>query len=162
MKRETLLTVLVILLLIINVGTLCFMFLGGAFRPFEGHHHPPDMIVKKLGLNSDQQLQFKALIDEHRSGMMNLDESNKAITQKYLNLLKEEKVNTALKDSLEQQLADIQKHRADITLRHFESLKAICDSVQRHKFSELLPDLIFVMSGGPPPPHHPEGFHHRP
>src|SRR4051812_29600637 len=107
MKRETLLTASIIILLLLNIGTVSFLFLR------ERHMPPPPprvdkIIVETLHWNTEQQEQFEKLKHQHREAMNRLDEQNEEAARKYFALLNSSTIDTAQKNSLEQEMATIE------------------------------------------------------
>ncbi len=159
MKRETFLTVVIVALLLLNFGTLGFLFLN---KP----PHPPgmfpgrpgggvgEMLMQELSFTTQQRDDFEKLRFEHRSNMNKLDEANNQLLVSYLQLLKGENIDPAKKDSLEKEMASIQTQKADVTIKHFQQVKNLCNAEQKKKFDEIIPELIQVIAApknGPPP-----------
>lgn len=144
MKREKLLTIAVVFLFLLNISTIGFLF-------FQRGHRPPRplrmerFIPETLGFNDEQHKQFDDLRFAHHNKMEALDEENKEILIKYLQLLRADFINIPEKDSLEKMVGNIQQQRAQITLEHFQQLKAVCTTEQKEKFNQLIPELIRVM-----------------
>lgn len=145
MKREKFLSLAVVVLLLLNIGTIGFLF-------FQNSHRPPypvrmeKLIPESLGFDNAQVEKFDALRNEHHSQMIVLDEQNKQAMVSYLSLLKADSVKFAEKDSLEKIISGIQQQRAAVTIAHFEKLKAVCTPEQKEKFNVLIPELIRVMT----------------
>ncbi len=151
MKRDNILTVSVVLLLLLNFGTLGYLF-------FSKHHGPrpprvDKIIIETLQWNEEQQQQFEKLKHEHRNSMNQLDEQNEEAAIKYFSLLNFSPIDTAQKSLLEKEMANIEAKKADITFRHFEDLKKICTPEQAKNFDALIPQLIEILL-----PPHPKKF----
>lgn len=154
MKHENLLTISVVLLLLLNFGTLGYLFFGK-------HHSPPPprvdkVIIETLHWNEEQQQQFDKLKHEHRDAMNKLDEQNEEVARKYFALLNSSLVDTAQKNLLEREMAEIETQKANITFHHLEDLKKICTPEQAKNFAALVPQLIEILipthhKSGPPP-----------
>lgn len=152
MKRETLLTVVVILLLILNFATLSFLVSNHPNHL--PHHRPPGLgvgaiIAERLHFTPEQNQQFDLLKRAHRSSINHLDADYRQVLISYLSLLKSDKYSARTKDSLESELAKIEVLKADITLSHFREVKSLATAEQRKKFDALFPVLIDVIA--PPP-----------
>lgn len=149
MKRETLLTVAVIVLLVMNMATLGFLYWTHVRSPqntgdkkepqlttFE-IYEPGDFssidhaIIDKLHLDSAQQIKFVEMKHGHHSQMQALDSSYTALLRQYFDLLHSQNVSTEVRDSIESTLAKVQARRASVTFDHFKALKTLCaaDSV---------------------------------
>lgn len=140
MSKEKFLTVSVVFLLVLNAGIVAFLFLS---RPT----HPPEIwkiMVREVRFDDQQQQLFFALRDEHRASMDGQDAEFARILNTYLLLLKENP-NPAVEDSLAQQLASIEKQKAEITLAHFRSVRALCRADQVNDFDRIIPELMRVL-----------------
>jgi len=146
MKKEKLLVVAVILLFILNLGTLGFLFLHKPPKPPGlGPKQLDRLIVEKLSLNPDQKQAFDRLKKAHHEQMVQHDKDYKTALDNYFSLLKNETVLPAQQDSLQAVLLLIQRERTQITFQHFVDLKALCSPEQRRNFDALLPDLMQVI-----------------
>ena len=154
MKRETLLTISVIALLVLNIGTLGFLFFWQPphERP-EGPRQLDRKIIKTLSLNPDQVKQFETLKTAHHEQMVQCERDFRRTLEQYFALLNNETIDAAQQDSLQNQLSRIQLERARTTFRHFQDLKALCTAEQQKDFGILLPDLMQVIL--PPRPNAP-------
>lgn len=157
MKRETLLTIAVAVLFLLNLGIIGFLLLN-QMPHHPPHHRPPvdRVIIEGLGLDNRQQEQFEELKHEHRSQMVVLDNEYNTVVEEYFNLLGSDTAGVSSKDSLESEMAAIQTKRAQVTLEHFRQLKQICTPEQQKKFDSIISKLVQVMipqghRGGPPP-----------
>jgi Spy/CpxP family protein refolding chaperone len=147
MKKETLLTVAVVALLLLNFGTLGFLLIrraphAGGGRPGEGLDRH---IVEVLQLDDAQKQQFAKLKTEHHSQMLLSDAAYREALENYFDLLKNDTVDQRLQDSLMSDMTRIQNERATVTYRHFADLKAMCRPEQKQRFEALLPELLQVI-----------------
>ena len=146
MKKETLLTTAVIALLLLNFGTLGFLF-------FRRPPHPPGtgprqldrQIVETLALDAGQKGKFEQLKLAHHEQMRNSDRDYRQALENYFSLLKSETILSAQQDSLQAILSQIQQERAKVTFQHFKDLKTLCTPEQQKNFVALLPDLMQVI-----------------
>ncbi|MFN8298170.1 MAG: periplasmic heavy metal sensor [Chitinophagales bacterium] len=159
MKKETLLTIAVVSLLLLNIGTLGYLVVNQNIRhphfPPPGGGGPARLLVETLQLNEQQQKAFDDLKFSHRSSINKLDEQYNQLLVSYLTLLKQPAIDTVAKHALEEQMAAIQVQKADITIKHFEAVKQLCNEEQKRRFDEMIPELIQVLAAPknqPPPP----------
>jgi hypothetical protein len=149
MSRERFLTIAVAFLFLLNLGTIGFLYFNRPQPPRELFR----VITKELNFDDQQQEQFFALRDQHRSSMDKLDQAFANILEKYLQLLKENEPSSAIRDSLENALALIEKQKAAVTLKHFQEVKALCRPDQVKNFEGLIPQLSRILL--PPKNQHP-------
>lgn len=166
MKQQRLLWIAVILLFLMNAGTLFFLFSGkdkGSPGP-GGNRAFDERVISVLQLNETQQQQFNDMKRQHHQKMMQLDEAMKEPFEKYFSLLKQATPDTMLKDSLERVITGIYLQKVQSTYDHFNELKNSCTPEQQKQFATLIPGLMQVISprppkelphGGPPPPGRP-------
>lgn len=157
MKRERFLMVMIVLLLLLNTGTLAFLFFKrpSGFHPHRSRPPRPDFLLKEnLNWNDEQLQQFEASRHRHRQAMDSLDN---VLSSNFKNLMQPEVLadKSALSDSLKNILASVETQRAENTLRHFAELRSICNPEQQKKFDELLPQLFDMLQRKPPRPKHP-------
>lgn len=146
MKKETLLTVAVIALLLLNFGILGFLLLRRSGPPEAGGRRKLDrQIVETLQLTSTQQQQFDQLKSAHHALMVANNQAYRVALGHYFDLLKNDTVVPAQRDSLQAILTKLQNERVDVTFQHFTDLKNLCTAEQRPSFNELLPNLLQVM-----------------
>lgn len=160
MEKSKLLTLAVVALLVINIGTLVFLFLGkphpgpGVGPQGMGRPKPKEIIIEQLGLDAPQIKVYEGLIQEHRQRVDSLDriirESKDAL---YQNLANDsgDAVDTAL-------IAKINAAQKQIELTHYQhflALKKLCKPQQKEKFEALTEELHHLFGRPPHPPHEP-------
>lgn len=160
MEKSKLLTLAVVALLVINIGTLVFLFLGkphpgpGMGPEGMGRPKPKEIIIEQLDLDAPQIKVYEGLIQEHRQRVDSLDriirESKDAL---YQNLANDsgDAVDTAL-------IAKINAAQKQIELTHYQhflALKKLCKPQQKEKFEALTEELHHLFGRPPHPPHEP-------
>ena len=155
MKRETFLTVAILLLFAMNLCLVAFFIFDRRMPPHKEKHETHKIIIETLRYDEQQQRQFDASRNEQHNEMERLNEQFDHVVNNYFSLLMNETVNVSAKDSLEQVMFDIQKRKANSLFNHFQQLKNICRDDQRQAFDELLPELMHLIKpppdNGPPP-----------
>jgi len=141
MRKEKLLWILIIVLILVNGATIFFMLSGR--RPAPGDKFDRT-ITEVLQLNQVQIRQFNIMKREHHQEMIRVDREMQSTYEKYFYLLSDTG-NILEKDSLETVLGNNQKEKIQITYQHFNELKSICTSEQKEKFKELIPLLMQVI-----------------
>lgn len=153
MSRSKLLTIAVLGLLLINLGTLIFIFTSRERpdgRPPRGEG-PKRIIIQRLGFDEQQQDLYEVLVQEHRESSRELNQKARVLHQELFSLLKEKEYK-AKADSLINEIALNQKRIDSLNMDHFEKIKGLCRNEQIEKFNKLAEDLahLFVPPG---PPH---------
>ena len=141
MRKEKLLWIFIIVLILVNGATLFFMLSGR--RPAPGDKFDRT-ITEVLQLNQGQIRQFNIMKREHHQEMIRVDREMRSNYEKYFYLLSDTG-NILKKDSLGTVLGNNQKEKIQITYQHFNELKSICTSEQKEKFKELIPLLMQVI-----------------
>lgn len=154
MTRIKLLTIAVVGLLLINIGTLSFIVV--VMRPAAGQDKhqqrgegPKHFITERLGFDATQQHEYELIIHEHRSGADALNRESRDLHNELYLLLKEEPVNKTKADSIIERIAMNQKATDELNFGHFQKIKAICRNEQVEKFNALAAELAGLF-GGPP------------
>lgn len=148
MSKEKFLTVSVVFLLVLNAGIVAFLFLNRQPQRLEIFK----MVVREVQFDQEQQEKYFALRDQHRANMNQLDESFHSTLNKYLEQLKRD-TNAALEDSLANELANIEKQKAIVTLSHFRLVRGLCHPDQLADFDRIVPKLTQILL--PPQKNHP-------
>lgn len=154
MKKETLLTISIIFLLILNLGTLAYLFFD---KPAPPPPRPDRLIIEELNFDEEQIEKFEILKKEAHRAFMEFDSKINDVASVYFALIKKDSFETAAKDSLENVMTAIQKEKADYLFSHFQDIKNICRDEQIEKFNKILPRLTHLINPPhrrPKPPHH--------
>lgn len=154
MDRIKFLIGLVIVLLLINMGTLAYLFVSkqdqqNKMPPMRQKGGPAAFIIKTLKFTTEQEKQFFVLRDEHRSQMDMLHDSMKIVRNQYFDELKTDVVNTEKANQLNQAIASIQSKMHQITFDHFTEVRKMCTAEQRELFDEFIDKILRAMA--PPP-----------
>jgi len=157
MSKMKLLSIAVLGLLLLNFGTLAFLFLNKPphppMGPGPGEEGPKRIIIERLGFDKEQVAQYEQLIDEHRKTIRELDgQIRETKNNLYATLSSASQSN---KDSLQTRLGEIQKQIETTHYSHFADIKKLCRPDQLKKFDELTRDLARFFAPGrnhPPPP----------
>jgi len=168
MNRTKLLTIAVIGLLLVNLGTLAFLFLqkghhpphmpmhgpGGPDGPGPRGEGPKRIIIERLNFDDAQQKQYESIIEEHRTKMHELNEEGRDLHNELFAQLKENAIDTVKKNLVITKIAGNQKALDELNFDHFQKIKAICKGDQLEKFNGLVQDLTHLF-GHKGPPHGP-------
>ena len=155
MEKTKLLTITIVGLLLLNLGTLCFLFFNGQKRhhtlPGEGRPEPREIIIEKLHLDSNQQKEYDKLIQWHKTQIKKLDENIRQAKKELYIQLAQSETNVKVKDSLTTLLADYQKQIEETHFKHFEDIKKLCHKDQIKDFDTLTEELGRLFTPNKPP-----------
>jgi len=156
MEKTKLLTVGVIGLLVINLGTLGFLLLGpkGHKPPHEGRPEPREIITEKLHLDATQQKEYGKLIQWHRGEIEKLDNNIRQAKNQLYALLSQPETNAKTKDSLIAVINANQKEIEQTHFKHFEDIKKLCHKDQMDDFNALTEELSRLFAPRPHGPGH--------
>ena len=143
-----------IILLISNTVILAFVFFEKPTRA--DNKGPSNFIIKELNLNAAQIENFNQLKFAHQDSVQSLKNTGRELREDYFKLLRNDTTDNILADQLLMQIANNQKAIEQITFEHFQSVKNICDSVQKDKFDSIILEVIHKMKDNRPKPNRPE------
>ncbi|MCU0342027.1 MAG: periplasmic heavy metal sensor [Spirosomaceae bacterium] len=149
MKRETLLTLTVGVLLLLNLGTIGYLFLRDQ-RPQGGR--PDKLIVEGLKLTPPQVEQFEVLKDEHRTKMFQNDSYQRGYQQELWALLRSDTPDTTQARTLINQWLTLEGNKRVATFDHFRKIRLMCTPEQRVLFDTLILDIGKAMMPMPRSP----------
>lgn len=145
MKKEMFHRVVIIILLLLNFGTLGFLWMNSRDNAREHGHRPPPrpdgIIINHLQLNEEQQQQFFASRDEHHSAMVEIQRESSKLHKELFSLLQQVQPDTILKDSLLALIQVQNLRKEEITFHHFQQLRSILKPDQLGRFDELVEDI---------------------
>lgn len=161
MEKTKLLTVAVITLLLLNLGTLGFLFLSGS----NGHHphrgqgpeggpKPREIIIEKLHFDGNQQKEYDKLIKWHQGEIRRLDEGIRKAKNDLYSGLSEDTINEHAKDNLITLLNSYQKQIETTHFKHFEDIKKLCHKDQLEDYNALTDELARIFAPKPRGPRH--------
>ncbi len=174
MKKNLLLYILLIFLIVVN-GFFLFNYIGNSnSKKLEGPQSPGNFIAKELGFNKTQLEQFRENNQMHHETMMSLSEDIRGLKDELFNRLSDANIAEKVVDSITTLIAQREKEKETEVFYHFKSIQEICNEKQKEKFKDMINDAIRLeglRDQEPPPPEgangqrrpHPEGPDgHRP
>ena len=149
-------------LILINLALLAFLFFvkpprpaemqPGGRPPFAGEG-PKQIIIERLHFDKDQVSQYEIIIQQHQNAVREADKQIRETKNDLYATLSSG--NIAAKDSLQNQLAQLQRQIETAHYNHFEAIKKICRPEQLPYFNDLTKELAHFFApqrNGPPPP----------
>ena len=153
MEKTKLLTITVIGLLLLNFGTLGFLFFSGPKDhkgPHDGRQKPKEIIIKKLHFDAAQQKEYAKLIEWHRGEITKLDRNIREAKNELYSQLLQPETNIKTKDSLILLINSNQKQIEETHFKHFEDIKKLCHKDQMEDFNELTDELGRIFTSNKP------------
>jgi protein CpxP len=156
MEKTKLLTIAVIGLLLINLGTLGSLLLTNKQHrpPNGGRPEPKEIIIEKLNLDKNQQNDYAKLIQWHRGEITRLDDNVRQAKNELYSQLNETETNAKTKDSLIAVINSNQKQIEQTHFKHFEDIKKLCRKDQMKNFNALTEELSRIFAPKPRRPRH--------
>lgn len=151
METNRFLKIVIIILLMVNIGTLAFIWSQGRHGSPPPHPSVFDFLTRELQLDNRQQEQYEILRDEHHRTVEDLQKTGRQLHQQYFGLLHGATADSAQVNLLADSLVSLQKQIELITFYHFQKVRAICKPDQQKKFDEVINEALRMMA--PPPPH---------
>ncbi|MBL0358782.1 MAG: hypothetical protein IPP72_18790 [Chitinophagaceae bacterium] len=146
------LTFLTIALLVANIVTLSLLWTSkknGAILPA-----PPEpvfeFVTKQLVLNGQQQATYKTLREEHQHLQRPIQDSIAKARNAFFDLLKDTAVSDSMVGLYNKRTLAFQLQMELINFKHFQQLRAICDSGQQRKFDEIIETVLRKIGGQRP------------
>ena len=159
MNRTKLLTIAVIGLLLLNLGTMGVMMMQKPPRPPHGEMPPPQgegpkqMIIDRLHFDASQQKDYELLIVEHHNKTDELHEASKELHDNLYSLLQNAEANATASDSLIVKISDNQKAIENLNFMHFQAIKKLCKGEQVNDFNKLVDELGMLFAPKERPKH---------
>lgn len=145
MDKTKLLWFAVIALLLLNFGTLAFLFLSKKHEPFD-RKMPREIIIEKLHFTENQIVAYDKIIKQHQETIKKIDDSIRNTKNNLYQLLNDETINTAKKDSLFSKLAKYQTEIETTHFNHFLEIKKLCNKEQLQDYKNLTQELGLLFS----------------
>lgn len=158
MRKDNFYTIIIIVLLLVNIGTLAYLWVSKKdassvnMRPRP--ESPRDIMVKELQLDKEQERKLYALSRQHRRSMDSVQHHIRNAQKALFALVKSDDMDAAKKDSV---LAIIEANESQkhlITIDHFHAIRVMLDDEQKVYFNEMMEDIGNRITNPGPPPHH--------
>ncbi|MEO6302157.1 MAG: hypothetical protein ABIP51_03185 [Bacteroidia bacterium] len=157
MNKTKLLSIAVVSLLLLNLGTMSLMIFNN--KPSHPGHPPmgegpKQLIIERLNFDIEQQKQYGLLVDEHRTKMKALNKASREMHDELYSQLKNTTIEKSKADFIIQKISENQTALDNLNFDHFQKIKTICKSDQLERYNALVEDLtqLFSPHGHGPPP----------
>ena len=156
MENQRFLKILLIILLIVNIGTLSYLWLGKPGMNERGGPHRPDVfsfLCKELQFTEQQQKQYADLRNEHHQLMESIQRKATQFRERFFDLIHTSPIDSVQVRQLADSIASTQQKIELATFYHFQKVRAICTPEQQKRFDEVIQDALRMMAPPPPPQH---------
>lgn len=153
MKTINFYKIVILVLLLINTGTLAYLFIGRNGHPGgPPRGNPVDhLIIDRLQLTTTQRQQFDMLKRGHHERMLEWQEQSSRLHGALFALLKNKGRDTIAIDSFLQLIAANDRKKEMATYEHFEQLRGILSPAQQPAFDGLVEEISQkIMNPGRP------------
>lgn len=138
----------IVLLLLLNIGTLSFLWMHRPPPPDQ--RGPFQFLIRATGMDEEQQKAYAQLRDKHRSQVEAFKTQNSALRKQLFGLLAQQGAGDPMVLQLTDSIASIKRQEEILTYEHFRQVRAICRPDQQTRFDAAIGEAIQSMA--PPPP----------
>jgi protein CpxP len=154
MANSRFLKIVLVLLLLINIGTLSYLWLDSHHGRPEGGPGRPDVftfLCNELKLDDQQVKQYEALRDEHHHAVEAMQEHGRQLREQFFGMLQNNPVDSAGVKRMTDSIAATQEQIEMATFYHFRKVRAILRPEQQKRFDEVIQEATKMMAPQPPP-----------
>ena len=153
MNNIRLLKLAIVVLILINLGTLVFVWFSyPLFRPSDRRPFTPGFLVKELELSGSQQKEYFRLRRNHRQILEKLQEQDKALHTRFFDQLFSEVPDSKSVWDLADSIAENRRKMEVLTYDHFMQVRQMLTPDQRKKFQEIFDEVLRMVLPPPPQP----------
>ncbi|HTO92757.1 MAG TPA: periplasmic heavy metal sensor [Bacteroidota bacterium] len=156
--RNRVLTAGIVVLAVLNVAALGTLWWQNARIPrprpgaYPGAPSPREFMERRLGLSEPQRARFEEMRLRYRAETEPIERNIWTVRRALYESLRRGAPPDSFVASATEELGRLEAQMQRATFRHFEGLRALCDSLQRPDLDMLLRDLFERESGVPPSP----------
>lgn len=149
MKKNVLLTVLMVFLMVMN-GLLLYLVL----RKSDRKPRPPKaFIAHELGFDERQMTKFMKFDEEHHQKMRAIDGQIRELKEILFSYLADEKAARNKIDSIGDRIGMLSKERELEVFGYFSSIEEICNESQKRRLKRIVTGALRPGPPGGRPPH---------
>mgnify|MGYP000458681302 CR=1 FL=1 len=154
MNKLKIVSFLVIVMLIVNIAIISYIILNNKAYPADSKRRMPrEIVIEKLGFNSDQIATYDVTIKRHQNKIKSLDDAIRNTKNELYSHLKDNSTEIDTNDSLVLALGNYQKEIEITHFNHFIEIKKICTPDQMDEFNNLTEELSKIFSHPRRPKH---------
>lgn len=154
MKGKGFYIAMIAVLILINLGTIFFMW---THRPREeGRFHErknsAEFLIRHLNLTQQQKEAVMKMRDSHLYAMHQLQMDDRELHNRFFDLLQNFPTDSMLVDRVADSMANNRKSMEILTFEHFQKIRAILNDEQKKRFDRLFHETLNLILPTPPPP----------
>jgi protein CpxP len=147
------------ILVVLNLATLTFLWLGGHCRendPEKGR--AGEFLIRELTLTSPQQDDFGRLRDRHQKSLLILQEQDRVLHDRFFETIFLPFPDTVEANMIADSIASLRRQMEMLTFEHFHQLRQLLTAEQTAKFQQIFQQALERVMPlpepppGPPPP----------
>jgi len=150
-RKNKLLIWFFVLLLLANIGTLIFFWIGRMKNNSSQDRQAIEFLIGQLKFDKVQQEKFEVLVAEHRSLSGKLRKEIGQSKEEMFSLLKSERITEIMMQAAVKKVSAKTESLDLITIDHFRKVRALCNTEQKKQFDGILDQLSRIMGNQRPP-----------
>lgn len=147
MKREKIILIIAVAMIVVNIVLLVLPYLRRAPSGMQ----PDDLLTQQLRWSDMQAARFRELKQAHHEAVSLRRDSIQLLKHQLLSQLKAGKLNDETLRTATTHIAKLQQVIDEVTFRHFADLRALCSPEQLPHFDALIEELAVAIDRRPPP-----------
>jgi periplasmic protein CpxP/Spy len=155
MQHRRFLIVVIVLLVLLNLGTLSFLWIN---RPGERENRrphrteAPGFLIRELNLTGNQRKEFIFLRNRHWQTMEVLQQHDQDLHSRFFDLLLSNPVDSKAVENMADSMSQTRRTMEILTFEHFSRMRQILNPEQQKKFDSIFHKTIRMILPVPPPP----------
>lgn len=146
MDNSKFLKTVIIILLLINIGTLTFMWMHQHGMPPPHQPEIGNYLMHELKFTEAQKNQFEQMRDEHRHEIDGLRKKSREMHDSFFDLLGNSQADSNNVNQMADSITSLQKEIEISTFYHFQKVRTICTREQQEKFDEIIKEALSMMA----------------
>ena len=152
MAEKTFFKTVIIVLVLINMGTLAYVWLANK-PPRDDRKDNEDVVSflsKELNLDNTQKNKLATLHDDYQHKMRDVHEHLRTLHGPFFNLLRTSSLDTVQVNTVIDSLTVYHKQMEWLTFQQFKDIRSICNPAQQQKFDDIVDETMRFLAPGPP------------
>jgi len=145
--------VVIVILVVLNIGTLTFLWFGhrrSGQDPERGQ--ASKFLIRELQLTPGQQDEFGDLRDLHQKRLLELQERDRVLHDRFFEAIFLPVPDTLAATKIADSIADIRRQMEMLTFEHFNELRQLLTQKQIQKFHQIFRQALERVMPLPEPP----------